>query len=170
MEWKLYSYQILHLSNKRDKYIYDNSNILDILGDSLSPKEYFTIKIFPEENNNKTGNVEYLFEITDVFIKNGKQIEIGGLGTAFYIFLTRGNIKYMNLLKSRKVDFTKIFRNPQLLADYDLINFLNILKECSKDMDLIQEVNIVFSKGKYQVIHRNTFIVSKDPAFAKFSI
>lgn len=140
-------------------------NICDISDDddeTLSPKIYYNINIDSIKEN--------LFEITEVFIENGKKIEKGTSGTAFNFFSTRGNMKYMNLLRNRKVDFTQIFTNPKLLAEDDLTNYLNILKELSEDEEIIQEDDIHISTGKCQIIHRNKHIISKDPTIAKVSI
>ena len=79
-------------------------------------------------------------------------------------------VKYMNLLKNRKADFTQIFKNPKLLAEDDLSNYLNILKELSNDVELIQDDDIQISKGKCQIIHKHKHIISKDPTIAKVSL
>lgn len=157
-------------SFKQDNSLEDNTSINDTYEEPLSPKEYYNINIDTEKNDNKNGNTENLIEISEIFIENGKQIEKGESGTAFNVFLTRGNIEYMNLLKNRKVDFTNIFNNPQLLAEDDLTNYLKALKECSKDMDSFKDDNVHVSNGKYQIMHRNKLIISKDPTIAKFSI
>lgn len=158
-------------SFKNDFYLINKTNNYDNFDDEpLSPKEYYNISIFLKENANKNEKKENLLEITEVFFENGKAIEKGESGTAFNFFLTRGNMKYMNLLKNRKVDFTKIFENPKLLAEDDLTNYLNILKELSEDVELIQGDDIHISSGKCQIIHKHKNIISKDPTFAKVSI
>lgn len=157
-------------SFKQDNSLEDNTSINGTYEEPLSPKEYYNINIDTEKNDNKNGNTENLIEICEIFIENGKQIEKGESGTAFNFFLTRGNIEYMNLLKNRRVDFTNIFKNPQLLAEDDLTNYLNALKECSKDMESFKDDNVHISIGKYQIMHRNKLIISKDPTIAKFSI
>lgn len=160
-------------SFKNDFYLKNNINNFDTSDNSddepLSPKEYYNISIVSEECENKKEKKENLFEITEVFIENGKAIEKGESGTAFNVFLTRGNMKYMNLLKNRKADFTQIFENPKLLAEDDLTKYLNILKELSEDVELIQDEDIHISTGKCHIIHKHKHIISKDPTIAKIS-
>ena len=79
-------------------------------------------------------------------------------------------MKYMNLLKNRKADFTKIFTNPKLLAEDDLTNYINILKELSEDEESIQDEDIHISTGKCKIMHMKKHIISKDPTIAKVSL
>ena len=58
--------------------------------------------------------------------KNGLTLEKGESGIPFNFFLTRGNNKLINLLRRVNVEFTDIFKSPELLAENDLTEYINL--------------------------------------------
>ena len=127
----------------------------------LSPIEYYNVNVEKEKN----------IEIKVTETKNGITFDKGELGIAFNFFLTRGNIKLIDVLRRRKMDFTDIFKSPKLLAKDDLKEYIDLLKKIAENLDddYISYSISEESQGKYQINCINEPIPTTTPTICKFS-
>ena len=111
--------------------------------DPASPIEYYNATI-----------KEKLVEIAKKTKEKGKNIIIGESGVAFSMFLTRGDINLVILLKSDSINFTELFHKPSLLTAEDLSEFINKLRSLHPNVFNF-DVNDINMKIKYEDLYLN---------------
>ena len=118
--------------------IYENKSIKIKIFEPLSPIRYY--KIYEEEG---------FVEITTLTQKdNGEEEIMGESGLSIEFFLTRGNIKLLNVLRLTKIHAKQLFEHPELMANRSLNQFINILKKEEKEIHS-KEIFKTIKSGKF---------------------
>jgi hypothetical protein len=123
----------LHLSldkkiTLKDDPVYNKRYILaNLLQREEFGHSFYNHRVEKENKLDPTSPIEfYNAIIKEKFIEIAKKA--GESGVALSMFLTRGDINLMILLKSDSINFTELFHKPSLLTEEDLSEFINKLR------------------------------------------
>ena len=115
-----------HINNSINFYAFYDKNISRSASthysENLSPFKYYIVK------EKKMEIQEIVEEVESINKKLNREVIIKGeSGIALTFFLTRGKYQLMKLLKKIGIDFSELFKHPELQASEDLSLYINKL-------------------------------------------